>query len=125
MKNKEGVMSKVSDEINSKITLEDILSDDTPVEEITASLARSCQAWYKVELERQRQEYKQELIKKIVYVALHDSDHIVTRDTNTDYITKEYLKELKKYFEDRDFHCELREYDGGDRSDLLISWEDD
>ena len=118
-------MSKISDEINSRITLEDILSDDTPVEEITASLAKSCQAWYKIELEKQRREYKEELIRKIVYVALHNSDHIVTRDTNTDYITKEYLEELKKYFEDREFHCELREYDGGKRSDLLISWGDD
>ena len=118
-------MSKISDEINSRITLEDILSDDTPVEEITASLAKSCQAWYKIELEKQRCEYKEELIRKIVYVALHNSDHIVTRDTNTDYITKEYLEELKKYFEDREFHCELREYDGGKRSDLLISWGDD
>ena len=118
-------MGKISDEINSKITLEDILSDDTPVEEITASLARSCQAWYKIELEKQRREYKEELIRKIIYVALHDQEHIVTRDTNTDFITKEYLEELKKYFEDRDFHCELREYDGGKRSDLLISWGDD
>ena len=118
-------MGKISDEINSKITLEDILSDDTPVEDITASLAKSCQAWYKIELEKQRREYKEELIRKIIYVALHDQGHIVTRDTNTDFITREFLKELKKYFEDRDFHCELREYDGGKRSDLLISWGDD
>ena len=118
-------MSEISDKINATITLEDILSDDTPVEDITAGLARACNAWYKIELERQRREYKQELIKKIVYVALHDSDHIVTRDTNTEYITLAYLKELQKYFEDRDFYCELRVYDGGDRSDLLISWGDD
>ena len=118
-------MSKISDEINSKITLEDILSDEVQTEDITADLARSCQAWYKIGLEKQRREYKQELIKKIVYVALHNSDHIVTRDTNTDYITKEYLEELKQYFEERDFHCELREYDGGKKSDLLISWGDD
>ena len=118
-------MSEISDRINSTITLEDILSDDTPVEDITAGLAKSCQAWYKIELEKQRREYKEELIKKIIYVALHNSDHIVTRDTNTDFITKEYLEELKKYFDDRDFHCELRDYDGGKRSDLLISWGDD
>ena len=118
-------MSKISDEINSKITLEDILSDDTSVKEITASLAKSCQAWYKIELENKRREYKEELIKKIVYVALHNGASVTTRDTNTDYITKEYLEELKQYFEDRDFHCELREYDGGKRSDLLISWGDD
>ena len=118
-------MGKISDEINSKITLEDILSDDTPVEDITAGLAKSCQAWYKIELEKQRREYKEELIRKIVYVALHNSDHIITRDTNTDFITKEFLEELKEYFDDRDFHCELREYDGGKRSDLLISWGDD
>ena len=117
-------MSKISDEINSKITLEDILSDDTPVEEITASLAKSCQAWYKIELENKRREYKEELIKKIVYAALHNCDHIVTRDTNTDFITKEFLEELKKYFEDREFHCELRYYDNRERSDLLISWGD-
>ena len=118
-------MSEISDRINSTITLEDILSDDTPVEDITASLAKSCQAWYKIELEKQRREYKEELIRKIVYVALHNSDHIVTRDTNTDFITREFLEELKQYFEDRDFHCELREYDGGKKSDLLISWGDD
>ena len=118
-------MGKISDEINSKITLEDILSDDTPVEDITASLAKSCQAWYKIELEKQRREYKEELIRKIVYVALHNGASVTTRDTGTDYITKEYLEELKQYFEDRDFHCELREYDGGKRSDLLISWGDD
>ena len=118
-------MSDISDKINATITLEDILSDDTPVEEITASLAKSCQAWYKIELEKQRREYKEELIRKIIYVALHNSDHIVTRDTNTEFITKEYLEELKEYFEDREFHCELREYDGGKRSDLLISWGDD
>ena len=117
-------MSDTSDRINATITLEDILSDDTPVEDITAGLAKSCQAWYKIELEKQRREYKEELIRKIVYVALHNSDHIVTRDTNTDFITKEYLEELKKYFEDREFHCELRDYDGGKRSDLLISWGD-
>ena len=117
-------MGKISDEINSKITLEDILSDDTPVKEITASLAKSCQAWYKIELENKRREYKEELIKKIVYVALHDQGHIVTRDTNTDFITREFLEELKEYFEDRDFHCELRYYDNRERSDLLISWSD-
>ena len=118
-------MSEISDRINDTITLEDILSDDTSVEEITADLARSCQAWYKVGLERQRREYKQELIKKIIYVALHNGASVTTRDTNTDFITKEFLEELKEYFEDRDFHCELREYDGGKRSDLLISWGDD
>ena len=118
-------MSEISDRINATITLEDILSDYSQVTEITASLAKSCQAWYKIELEKQRQEYKQELIKKIVYVALHDQGHIVTRDTNTDFITREFLEKLKEYFEDREFHCELREYDGGKRSDLLISWGDD
>ena len=118
-------MSDISDRINATITLEDILSDDTPVEDITAGLAKSCQAWYKIELEKQRREYKEELIRKIIYVALHNSDHIVTRDTNTDFITREFLEELKEYFEDREFHCELREYDGGKRSDLLISWGDD
>ena len=60
-------MGKISDEINSKITLEDILSDDTPVEDITASLAKSCQAWYKIDLENRRREYKEELIRKIIY----------------------------------------------------------
>ena len=118
-------MSEISDRINTTITLEDILSDDTPVEDITADLAKSCQAWYKIELENKRYEYRKELIRKIAYAALHNSDHIVTRDTNTDFITKEFLKELKQYFEDREFHCELREYDGGKRSDLLISWGDD
>ena len=118
-------MSKISDRINSTITLEDILTDYSQVEDITASLAKSCKAWYKIELEKQRREYKEELIRKIVYVALHNGASVTTRDTNTDYITKEYLEELKQYFEDRDFHCELREYDGGKRSDLLISWGDD
>ena len=117
-------MSKISDEINSRITLEDILEENASVTEITASLAKSCQAWYKIELEKQRREYKEELIRKIIYVALHNSDHIVTRDTNTDFITKEFLEELKQYFEDREFHCELREYDEK-KSDLLISWGDD
>ena len=118
-------MSKISDEINSRITLEDILSDDTPVEDITAELAKSCQAWYKIELEKQRREYKEELIRKIVYVALHNSDHIVTKDTNTEFITREFLKDLKEFFEDREFHCELRDYNNGEKSDLLISWGDD
>ena len=117
-------MSKISDEINSRITLEDILSDYIQVEDITASLARSCKAWYKIELENKRVEYRKELIKKIAYTALHNSDHIVTRDTNTDFITKEYLEELKEYFEEREFHCELRYYDNRERSDLLISWSD-
>ena len=118
-------MSEISDKINATITLEDILSDEVQTEDITADLARSCNAWYKVGLERQRQEYKQELIKKIIYVALHDGSSVTTRDTGIDYITKEYLEELKEYFEDREFHCELREYDGGKRSDLLISWGDE
>ena len=102
-------MSEISDRINDTITLEDILSDDVDVTDITASLARSCNAWYKVGLERQRCEYKEELIRKIVYVALHNGASVTTRDTGIDYITKEYLEELQKYFEDRDFHCELRE----------------
>ena len=118
-------MSDISNKINSTITLEDILSDYSQVEDITASLAKSCKAWYKIELENKRHEYKEELIKKIVYAALHNCDHIVTRDTSTEFITREFLKELKEYFEDRDFHCELRDYDGGKRSDLLISWGDD
>ena len=117
-------MSEISDRINATITLEDILSDYSQVEEITASLAKSCQAWYKIELEKQRREYKEELIKKIIYVALHNGASVTTRDTNTDFITKEFLEELKKYFEDRDFHCELRYYDNRERSDLLISWSD-
>ena len=118
-------MSEISDRINHTITLEDILSDDTPVEEITASLAKSCKAWYKIELENKRREYREELIRKIIYTALHNGASVTTRDTNTDFITKEFLEELKEYFEDREFHCELREYDGGKRSDLLISWGDD
>ena len=117
-------MSKISDEINSRITLEDILEENASVTEITASLAKSCQAWYKIELEKQRREYKEELIKKIIYVALHNWVSVTTRDTGTDYITKEYLEELKQYFEDREFHCELRYYDNRERSDLLISWGD-
>ena len=117
-------MSYISDKINATITLEDILNDYSQVEDITADLARSCKAWYKIELENKRREYKEELIKKIIYVALHNGASVTTRDTGTDYITKEYLEELKKYFEDRDFHCELRGYDGGKRSDLLISWGD-
>ena len=117
-------MSDISDRINATITLEDILSDYSQVEDITADLARSCKAWYKIELEKQRREYKEELIRKIIYAALHNSDHVVTRDTNTDFITKEFLKELKEYFEDREFRCELRYYDNRERSDLLISWSD-
>ena len=117
-------MSDISGKINATITLEDILNDYSQVEEITASLAKSCKAWYKIELENKRREYKEELIKKIVYVSLHDGASVTTRDTNTDFITKEFLEELKEYFEDREFHCELRDYDGGKRSDLLISWGD-
>ena len=118
-------MSEISDKINATITLEDILNDYSQVEDITADLARSCKAWYKIELENKRREYKEELIRKIIYVALHNGASVTTRDTGTDYITKEYLEELKQYFEDREFHCELREYDGGKRSDLLIRWGDD
>ena len=118
-------MSEISDRINATITLEDILNDYSQIEDITASLAKSCKAWYKIELENKRREYKEELIRKIVYVALHNGASVTTRDTNTDFITKEYLEELKKYFEDRDFHCELRYYDNRERSDLLISWGDD
>ena len=118
-------MSEISDRINSRITLEDILEENASVTDITASLAKSCKAWYKIELEKQRREYRTELIKKIVYVALHNGASVTTRDTNTDFITKEFLEELKEYFEDREFYCELREYDGGKRSDLLISWGDD
>ena len=116
-------MSEISDKINSTVTLEDILNDYNQVEDITASLARSCRAWYKIELENKRREYKKELIKKIVYVALHNGASVTTRDTNTDYITREFLEELKKYFEDREFYCELRDY-SGEKSDLLISWGD-
>ena len=118
-------MSEISDRINATITLEDILNDYSQVEDITAGLAKSCKAWYKIELEKQRREYKEELIRKIIYVALHNGASVTTRDTNTDFITREFLEELKEYFEDRDFHCELREYDGGKKSDLLISWGDD
>ena len=117
-------MSDISDKINATITLEDILSDYSQVEDITASLARSCKAWYKIELENKRREYRTELIRKITYAALHNSDHVVTRDTNTEFITREFLEELKEYFEDREFHCELRYYDNRERSDLLISWGD-
>ena len=118
-------MSDISDKINATITLEDILEENASVTEITASLARSCNAWYKIGLERQRQEYRKELIRKIVYAALHNSDHIVTKDTNTEFITREFLKDLKEFFEDREFHCELRDYNNGEKSDLLISWGDD
>ena len=117
-------MSDISDKINATITLEDILEENASVTEITASLAKSCQSWYKIELENKRREYKEELIRKIVYAALHNCDHIVTRDTNTDFITREFLEELKEYFEDREFHCELRDYNNGEKSDLLISWGD-
>ena len=114
-------MSEISDRINATITLEDILSDDTPVEDITAGLAKSCQAWYKIELEKQRREYRKELIKKIVYTALHNSDHVVTRDTNTEFITREFLEELKQYFTDREFECELKEPEDRE-SYLIIRW---
>ena len=40
------------------------------------------------------------MIRMIIYVALHNGASVTTRDTRTDYITKEYLEELKKYFED-------------------------
>ena len=87
-------MSDISDRINATITLEDILSDYSQVEDITADLARSCKAWYKIELENKRREYKEELIKKIIYVALHNGASVTTRDTNTDFITKEFLEDI-------------------------------
>ena len=117
-------MSEISDKINATITLEDILSDEVQTEDITAGLARACNSWYKIGLERQRREYKEELIKKIVYVSLHDGASVTTRDTGTDYITKEYLEELKQYFTDREFECELKEPEDRE-SYLIIRWGDD
>lgn len=115
-------MNSIRDEINRRITLDDAINRKEVLDDITVDLARSCYNYSLFKLQEQRVQYKKELIEKITFISLHGGQHVVTRDTKYEEITEEYLEELKEFFKERGFECEI--LNENSCSCLKISWKD-
>lgn len=94
-------------------------SDDVDVE-----VARANYQIYQDRLKQQQDEYTKALCKKIKLAAIQGKQSIETATLLNDFMTKEFMVELKRYFEQRGFAVsEERNSSGVLTSWLKISWQ--
>lgn len=91
--------------------------------EITADIAKENYQEYLREMDKKREEYKLELCDEIERYSRRGflfttTRHICGIDR---FITKDYLNDLKVYFDAKGFSTRIVEYDDGDAY-LRISW---
>lgn len=83
--------------------------------------------YYDVHLQRQeqrRKDYIYELEEEIKQAALDGHLSIITHNAHYDFMSFDYLDELKKYFENKGFNVEKESSNSGLLTDWLrISWE--
>jgi hypothetical protein len=93
-------------------------------DDITVDVARDNYKKYEDGLEKMRKTYIKGLCDQIKTEARKGHKSITTLDTCYDFVTYEYLEDLKEYFEQRGFKVkEESNHTGILKSWLRISWE--
>ena len=87
-------------------------------DDITVDIARANYKKYEYGLEKMRMAYIKGLCDEIKHAARNGSKSITTVDTCYDFVTYEYLEELKEYFEQRGFKVK----EESNRIGVLKSW---
>ena len=86
--------------------------------DITVDIARDNYKKYENNLEKMRRAYIKGLCNEIKHAARNGSKSITTVDTCYDFVTYEYLEELKEHFEQRGFKVK----EESNRTGVLKSW---
>lgn len=95
------------------------ISDDVDVE-----VARANYQIYQDRLKQQQREYTKSLCREIELAAIQGKQSIVTATLLNNFMTEEFMVELKHYFEQRGFAVsEERNTSGVLTSWLRISWQ--
>lgn len=88
--------------------------------DIAVDTARTNYAKYERNLKRRQKQHIKDLCKSIRSLSKNGCRFITTADTYYDFVTYEFLHEIKEYFEQRGF--EVKEIDGTESSWLKIIW---
>ena len=110
------IKDKIKSWIKNTINLGVDASDDVNID-----IARANYQMYQDELEQQRKDYINSLCNRIKIFARYGDQFIVTASSLNDFMTHEFMMELKEYFEQRGFR--VREESDLTSSWLRISWE--
>ena len=93
-------------------------------EDMTVDIARANYKKYEDGLDKMRKAYIKGLCEQIKKDARDGRRSMTTLDTCYDFVTYEYLEEIKEYFEQRGFKVkEESNHTGILKSWLRISWE--
>lgn len=92
-------------------------------ENITVDTARKNYQKHLRDLEKRREEYKIQLCDDIEYYSRRGHTSVITHNlvSYVGFMNKDYLNDLKKYFENKGFTTKFIEYGDGDGR-LRISW---
>lgn len=99
--------------------------NDTAADDVTIDIAKANYQKYQDELKQKQKEYIKEVCNAIRIRSREGHTLCVTKSAwDCDYMTNEFLIEMKEYFEQRGFKVEKQGYNA-DSSDawLKISWE--
>lgn len=98
--------------------------DTTMSDDVNVDIARANYQKYQDKLEQQRKKYIKALCNEIKAESRNGYKSITTLDEyDGDFMSYEFLKELKEYFKQRGFEVEIEQsYYGLRKSWLRISW---
>jgi hypothetical protein len=109
--------------ISKVIEIDDATMGKCKEEDFTVDVAKTNYQKYLADLDKKREEYKLKLCDEIKEYSRMRFKHVSTSSAyGKDFMTREYLDDLKKYFESKGFTTKLVKYDDGDCY-LKIIWE--
>lgn len=109
--------------MNQVTELDDMVMGKCKKQELTVDVARANYQEYLEDLKNEQKEYKFKLCDEIKYYSRQGFTNITTACTNgmQKFITKDYLNDLKVYFDTKGFSTRIIEDSAGDTY-LRISW---
>lgn len=117
------IKDKIKNWFRDAINLGMAVSDDVNVD-IARINYQAYQQAYQDELEQRRKDYIKTICNRIKVVSRDGCQSIETENLLNDFMTYEFMMELKEYFEQRGFHVtEEGSNSGVITSWLRISWE--
>ena len=97
----------------------DNLSDDVNID-----IAKANYQKYQDRLKQRQKEYIKILCQKIKLASINGSTFVDTADTFEDFMTYDFMKEIKEYFKERGFYVTEQDSSSGKViSWLRISWK--
>lgn len=105
--------NKIKNWLRNVINSVDNLNDD-----INIDIAKANYQKYQDGLKQRQKEYIKTLCQKIKLASINGSTFVDTVDTFTDFMTRDFIKEIKEYFEERGFHVTEQNSSSG----VVISW---